>query len=128
MSTAADNHRDEELKLLGTKISALPQTIVLTDDDVFIVNENDQNTKKIQYSDVKKDIFAGDITFTGEITFLYPPKGFTLNSLIDVQVINSEDQDVLQYDAASQLWKPQSLPELTQGERGPEGPQGPPGP
>ena len=110
MSTAADNHRDEELKLLGTKISALPQTCVV-DGDVFIVNENDQNTKKIQYSGVKK-IFCGDITFTGEITFLYP-QGFTLNSLIDVQVINLKTR--MYYNMMQQVaLKPQS-PELTQG-------------
>lgn len=128
MSTAADNHRDEELKLLGTKISDLPQVDTITDKDTLIVNELDTNTKKVLYSDLKKSIFSGDITFTGTISFLYPPVGFTLNSLTDVQVINPEDQDVLQYDGISGLWKPQSLPELTQGERGPQGPQGEPGP
>ena len=126
--SAQDIQLDELNKRLGVQISKLVQVNDVEDDDVFVLNELDTNTRKITYADIKTKLFGEDITFTGTISFLYPPVGFSLNSLLDVQVIAPNDQDVLQYDGISQLWRPQSLPELTQGERGPQGEQGPQGP
>jgi hypothetical protein len=117
---------------LAIQISELPEVLTIKDDGYIIVNVGDVNTSKISYENFTDTLFGADITFTGTITLLHPPRGLELFDLGDVRG-SATTGDILYYDGATEIWYPAPAPLAEKGDKGDKGDtgadgvQGPPG-
>lgn len=117
---------------LAIQISNLPEVLTIEDDGYIIVNVGDINTSKISYGNFTDTLFGADITFTGTITLLNPPRGLDLFDLSDVRG-SATTGDILYYDGATEIWYPAPAPLPEKGDKGDKGDagadglQGPPG-
>lgn len=53
----------------GIRISQLQEQSVVTANDVFIINDENTNTRRITYSNLLSSILGEDLTFTGDVNF-----------------------------------------------------------
>ncbi len=63
----------------GIRISQLQELFLLSDDDVFVINDDRTNTMKISYKNVLASIQKEDLVFDGEVIF----NGVTTVNAID---------------------------------------------
>lgn len=108
------------------RISELPEVNTILNDDYLVVNVDNRNTSKLSYNNFIEKLEGSDLTFSGRITFLYPPVNLELNDLSNVRG-DADQGDILYYDAAKSAWYPDAPPIAQKGDDGPQGPQGVPG-
>ena len=53
----------------GIRISQLQEQSVITPNDVFIINDENTNTRRITYTNLLTNILSEDLTFTGNLNF-----------------------------------------------------------
>ena len=53
----------------GIRISQLQEQFVVTDNDIFIINDENTNTRRITYSNLLKTILNEDLVFDGDVIF-----------------------------------------------------------
>ena len=53
----------------GIRISQLQEQSVITPNDVFIINDENTNTRRITYTNLLTNILSEDLTFTGNVNF-----------------------------------------------------------
>jgi hypothetical protein len=53
----------------GIRISQLQELFLLSDDDVFVINDNRTSTMKISYKNFLASIQKEDLVFDGEVIF-----------------------------------------------------------
>ena len=111
---------------LSIRISELPEVLTIKDDDYIIVNVDNVNTSKLTYENFEDKLTSSDLTFSGTVTFLYPPRNFPLEFITNVRP-GSANGDILYYDALREEWYPDAPPEAVKGDDGAPGPAGPPG-
>ena len=63
----------------GIRISQLQELFLLSDDDVFVINDDRTNTMKISYRNFLASIQKEDLVFDGEVIF----NGVTTVNAID---------------------------------------------
>ena len=110
----------------GVKISELPEISFIDDDSYIVANVGDVNTSKISYRNIVDTLLRSDLTFSGTITFLNPPRNLHLQHLSDVAG-NPSNNDILYYDASDQVWSPAPPPIAEKGDKGDKGEPGLPG-
>ena len=53
----------------GIRISQLQEQSVITPNDVFIINDENTNTRRITYTNLLTNILSENLTFTGNVNF-----------------------------------------------------------
>ena len=53
----------------GIRISQLQEQSVITPNDVFIINDENTNTRRITYTNLLTNILSENLTFTGNVSF-----------------------------------------------------------
>ena len=53
----------------GIRISQLQEQFVVTPNDVFVINDENTNTRRITYTNLLKTILNEDLVFDGDIIF-----------------------------------------------------------
>ena len=111
---------------LQIQISNLPEVNTIDLDDYIVVNVDNVNTSKLSYQAFEDKLTSSDLTFTGVITFAQKPRNLSLFDLDDVAG-NTEQGDILYYNAANRVWYPDAPPIAEKGDPGVAGPPGSPG-
>lgn len=88
---------------------ARPEQLSLFQDDRFIFNDDNVNTRTISFADVVTAICDQDLTFRGNCQFLQgltgPDGGDLLvyiDDLVDVRITNKQSGQLLQYNGAGE--------------------------
>lgn len=108
------------------KISDLPEVNTIDTNDYIVVNVQNKNTSKLVYSAFFNKLESSEWVFSGNITFLNPPKNLSLEDLDNVRAGAGQGQ-ILYYDAVLTTWFPGDPPVAEKGDDGLQGPPGPPG-
>jgi hypothetical protein len=53
----------------GIRISQLQEQFVITPNDVFVINDENTNTRRITYTNLLKTILSEDLVFDGDVIF-----------------------------------------------------------
>ena len=53
----------------GIRISQLQEQFVVTPNDVFVINDENTNTRRITYTNLLKTILSEDLVFDGDVIF-----------------------------------------------------------
>lgn len=108
------------------KISDLPEVSTIKNNDYVVVNVNNTNTSKLEYSAFVDVLESTNFVFSGTVTFLNPPRNLSLEDLDNVASGAGQGQ-ILYYDVVLSRWYPADPPVAEKGDDGQEGPAGPPG-
>ena len=110
----------------GIRISQLPIVTDIEEGDYIIVNVDNNNTSALSYMSFEDKLTSSDLTFSGTITLLNPPKNLSLEDLDNVRA-GAGEGNILYYDSFAGIWKPAPPPIAEKGDDGVAGPPGPPG-
>ena len=53
----------------GIRISQLQEQFVVTPNDVFVINDENTNTRRVTYTNLLKTILSEDLVFGGDVIF-----------------------------------------------------------
>ena len=53
----------------GIRISQLQEQFVVTPNDVFVINDENTNTRRVTYTNLLKTILSEDLVFGGDVVF-----------------------------------------------------------